>query len=91
MVDLPIERVNRVIRGSDLAYIMLNLKPQFSTPELLKQVMRWKEVKRIDEVYGDIDVILLSRIKDFEGNAVVDKIRHRYKDMLIKTVTLPVE
>ena len=90
-IDLSIERINRVIRGSDLAYIMLTLKPQFSTPELLKEVMRWKEVERIDEVYGDVDVILLSRIKDFEGNAVVDKIRHRFKDMLIKTVTLPVE
>jgi hypothetical protein len=90
-IDLPIEKINRVIRGSDLVYIMLTLKPQFSTPELLKEVMRWKEVERIDEVYGDVDVILLSRIKDLEGNAVVDKIRHRFKDTLIKTVTLPVE
>ena len=70
---------------------MLSLKPQVSTPELLKEVMQWKEVERIDEVYGDVDVILLSRINDFEGNAVVDKIRHRFKDMLIKTVTLPIE
>lgn len=90
-IDLPIETINRVIRGSDLAYIMLSLKPQVSTPELLKEVMQWKEVERIDEVYGDVDVILLSRINDFEGNAVVDKIRHRFKDMLIKTVTLPIE
>jgi isopropylmalate/homocitrate/citramalate synthase len=90
-INLPIERINRIIHSSNHAYIMLNLKPQSSIPELLKEVRRWKEVERIDEVYGDFDVILLSKINDFEGNAVVDKIRHRFKDMLTKTITLPVE
>lgn len=90
-IDLSLERINRVIRGSDLAYILLTLKPQFATPSLLTEVRRWKEVERIDEVYGDVDVILLSRIRDADGNAVVDKIRNKFKDSLLKTVTLPVE
>jgi len=90
-IDLPIEEISRVIRGSDLAYIMLTLKPQFSAPDLIKEVGSWKEVERVDEVYGDVDVIVLSQMKDLDGNAVVDKIRSRFKDILIKTATLPVE
>jgi 2-isopropylmalate synthase len=90
-IELPIEKILRIIKGSDLAYIMLNLKPQVSAQNLLKVVKSWNEVLRIDEVYGDVDVIILSQIKDTDGEPVVDKIRNRFKDILIKTITLPVE
>jgi isopropylmalate/homocitrate/citramalate synthase len=90
-ISIPIERITGVIRGSNYAYIMLSLVPQFPINELVQEVGKWKEVDRIDEVYGDVDVILLSRMKDFEGTDVVDKIRDRFKEVIVKTVTLPVE
>ena len=90
-VSIPIERVTKMIRGSDYVYIMLTLVPQFPAPDLIREVGSWKEVERIDEVYGDTDVVLLSRMKDFDGEEVVDKIRSRFKGAIIKTVTLPVE
>ncbi len=90
-IDLPMEKINRLIRGSDLAYIMLTLKPQFSAPDLLDEVGSWKEVERVDEVYGDVDVVILSQMRDFDGNAVVDKIRNKFREVMVKTVTLPIE
>ena len=40
------------------------------------------EVERIDEVYGNSDIILLSRIKDFKGVNVVEKIRSKFKEII---------
>ena len=90
-VDIPIEKVQKVIRGEEHSYIMLRLLPQFPANELVREVGQWKEVEHVDEVYGDTDVVILTRSKDSEGNAVVDKVRNRFKDAIIKTTTLPVE
>jgi isopropylmalate/homocitrate/citramalate synthase len=90
-INLSMERINSIIKGSDYAYIMLSLKPQFPANELVQEVRRWREVERIDEVYGNVDIILLSRIKDFEGMNVVEKIRSKYKDTIVTIVALPVE
>lgn len=90
-INIPIEKINTIIRGSELAYIMLTLKPQASILEFLKEVGKWKEIEQANEVYGDVDVIILSKMKDRYGNFVVDKIRNRFKDIIIKTITLPIE
>jgi isopropylmalate/homocitrate/citramalate synthase len=90
-ITISIDRINQIIKGSEYAYIMLSLKPQFSAHKLLKEVRSWREVERIDEVYGNFDVILLSQIKDIEGVNVTKKIRRMFKDIIIKVVTLPVE
>ncbi|MDQ1279922.1 MAG: Pyruvate carboxyltransferase protein [Thermoproteota archaeon] len=90
-IKIPIEQVTKKIRGSDRVYIMLTLVPQFPVSELIREVGSWKEVDRIDEVYGDIDLIVLSQIKSFDGEEIVDKIRSRFKGAITKTITLPVE
>lgn len=90
-INIPIEKIAKTIRGSDYAYIMLTLIPQFPASELVREIGKWKEVERIDEVYGDTDVIILSRMKDYQGEAVVDKIRNKFNSAIIKTATLAVE
>ncbi len=90
-LHVPLERISDLIRGSDNVYILLKLKPQFTAINLLHEVQSWKEVERIDEVYGDVDVILVSQMHDINGTAVVDKIREQFKDYLLSTVTLPIE
>jgi len=90
-VNIPIEKVQRVIRGGDYAYIMLKLLPQFPVGKLIREVGSWKEVERIDEIYGDVDVIIFTRLKDANGIDVVDKLRNRFKHVILKTTTLPVE
>jgi hypothetical protein len=90
-IHVPLEKISNLIRGTDNVYILLKLKPQFTAIALLNEVQSWKEVERVDEVYGDVDVILVSQMHDINGIAVVDKIREQYKDHLLSTVTLPIE
>ena len=90
-IHIPLEKISALIRGSDNVYILLKLKPQFTAVNLLNEVQSWKEVERIDEVYGDVDVILVSQMQDIKGTAVVDKIREQFKDHLLSTITLPIE
>jgi isopropylmalate/homocitrate/citramalate synthase len=89
-VDLPIDKVSRVIRGSDFTYILVKMVPQYTTAKMLEELSLWPEIETVDEVYGEADLILLTRLKDASGTDVVDKIRARFKDGIIKTVTLPV-
>jgi len=90
-VEIPIERVRRLIHGNDRVYILLKLRPQFSSNELVEEVESWKGVEHVNEVYGDIDVIILSERVGAEGVEFVDKLRNRFKDAIVSTVTLPVE
>ncbi len=90
-INLSIDRINKIIKGSDYVYIMLSLIPQFHANELIQEISRWGEVVRIDEVYGNVDIILLSRIKDFDDVNVVEKLRKKFKEILVKIVALPVE
>ncbi len=90
-VEIPIEKLQRVIREGDYAYITLKLLPQFQVGELIREVGKWKEVERIDEVYGDCDLIIFARLKDARGVYVTDKIQKRFKHSILKAVTLPTE
>lgn len=90
-VEIPIEQIRRVIHGNDRVYILLKLRPQFPSNEFVEEVGGWKGVEQINEVYGDIDVILLTQRVDASGIELVDRLRNRFKDAILSTVTLPVE
>ncbi len=89
--SIPVERVSKIIRGSDYAYIIMKMVPQSPVPDILEEVRRWPEVDKADEVYGNFDVIVLTRMNDLEGTPVVDKLRTRFRDAILETVTLPLE
>lgn len=90
-VEIPIEKLQRIIREGDCAYIKLKLLPQFQVGELIREVGKWKEVERIDEVYGDCDLIIFARLKDARGVYVIDKIRERFGQSILEAVMLPTE
>jgi isopropylmalate/homocitrate/citramalate synthase len=90
-IEIPIEKIRQVIHGNDRVYILLKLRPQFPSNEIVEEVGDWKEIEQINEVYGDIDVILLGQRVDTNGVEVVDRLRNRFKDAIVNTVTLPVE
>jgi 2-isopropylmalate synthase len=90
-VEIPIEKLQQVIRGGEYAYILLKLTPQFPAQKLIREVGGWVEVERIDEVYGEADIVIFTRFKDSNGVAVVDKLRNKFKDIIVKTTTMAVE
>ncbi|MCJ7632360.1 hypothetical protein MUP77_08200, partial [Candidatus Bathyarchaeota archaeon] len=90
-IEIPIDRIRRMIHGNDRVYILLKLRPQFPSNELIEEVGGWREVEQANEVYGEIDIILLTKRVDVNGIEVVDLLRNRFKDAIINTETLPIE
>jgi len=90
-VPLPVELISKSIRGSEYAYIVINYKPQYNGRTIVDEVTRWEEVVQADEIYGDVDLVILSRLKDLEGRDVVDKIKEKFKDGIVKITTWIVE
>jgi len=90
-LNIPIDKIRHLIHGDDRVYILLKLRPQFPSDKLVEEVSDWSEVEHADEVYGDVDVILLTRRIDSNGVEVLDRIRNRFKDAITNSETLPVE
>jgi 2-isopropylmalate synthase len=91
-VRVPSEDVGKIVYGGkEHVYIHLNLRPQYPAREIIDELYTWPEVVRTDEVYGDIDIVVLAAIRDREGKYTVDKIRERFKDAILKTNTLTIE
>jgi isopropylmalate/homocitrate/citramalate synthase len=90
-VDLPVDDVREMIKGSDYVYVLLSLIPQYPARKLVTEIGGWSEVERVDETYGDVDVVVVSSMWDQDGMPVVDKIRKRFRDAILTTKTLPVE
>lgn len=90
-ISLPIETISKSIRGSDYAYVAINFKPQYDGRSIVDEVATWNEVVQADEVYGDKDLIILTRLKDSEGKDVVQKIQDRFRDEITKITTWIVE
>jgi hypothetical protein len=80
-----------MIHGNDRVYLLLKLRPQFPSNKLIEEVGGWREVEQANEVYGEIDIILLTKRTDVNGIDVVDRLRNRFKDAIINTETLPIE
>ena len=90
-ISLSIEIISKSIRGSDYAYVVINYKPQYNGRTIVDEVTRWKEVVQADEVYGDVDLVILTQLKDSEGKNVVDKIKEKFKDGIVKITSWIVE
>ena len=91
-VRVPSEDVAKLVYGGkEHVYIHLNVRPQYPAREIIDELYNWPEVVRTDEVYGDIDIVVLAAIRDRDGKYTVDKIRERFQDAILKTNTLTLE
>ena len=91
-VRVPSEDVAKIVYGGkEHVYIHLNVRPQYPAREIIDELYNWAEVVRTDEVYGDIDIVVLAAIRDRDGKYTVDKIRERFQDAILKTNTLTLE
>ncbi|KON29778.1 hypothetical protein AC480_02550, partial [miscellaneous Crenarchaeota group archaeon SMTZ1-55] len=91
-VRVPSETVGRILySGREQVYIHINVRPQYPAREIIDELYTWPEVIRTDEVYGDIDIVVLAATRDHQGKYTVDKIRDRFKDAILHTNTLTIE
>ncbi|MEM0444830.1 MAG: hypothetical protein QXO86_06220 [Nitrososphaerota archaeon] len=71
------EDIVRRFFGEERAYILLKLKPQVDTLKLTSELASWEEVDSIDEVYGDVDIVLKGKVR-INGQNLVDKLRSSF-------------
>ncbi len=65
--------------GEERAYVLLKLRPQADASELVQDLATWEEIDYIDEVYGDVDIILKGRVQ-INGVNLVEKLRAKFQD-----------
>ena len=66
------------------AYILLNLDPKYPVREMIREVLGWDEVERVDEVYGDADLVIVARIED----EVIERLRKNFGKAILGMRTL---
>ncbi len=69
------EALNRFFQH-ERAYILLNLNPRYPVRRVLAELSGWDEVEQVDEVYGDVDLVIVARIKP--GESIVEHLRRKF-------------
>lgn len=73
------EELVRRLFGEERAYILLKLRPQADSVRIVGEIATWDEVDYVDEVYGDVDIILKCRLRLDQAN-IVDKLRASFSE-----------
>ncbi|MDG6901364.1 MAG: hypothetical protein JRM80_05320 [Nitrososphaerota archaeon] len=67
--------------GSEKMYILLKLKPQFPAVGLLDSLIEMDEVDSVDEVYGDVDMVVKAHTPPGK-DSVVSVLRRRFSEQV---------
>lgn len=73
---IPPESLRRFF-SEERVYLLLKMKPQIHAPEIVRELMSWDDVDSVDEVYGDVDIIVVGRMRMGSDN-IVERVRHRF-------------
>lgn len=65
--------------GEERAYILLKLRPQADATKMVLDLSTWEEVDSIDEVYGDVDIVVKGRLQ-INGVNLVEKLRSSFHE-----------
>ncbi len=79
-VRVPRQELARFF-GGERVYLLLKLHPQFPAEAIVKAVLEWEGVEGVDEVYGDVDMVIRAHINYGKSN-VVSLLRQRFPDAL---------
>jgi HMGL-like len=79
-VSVPDRELGRYF-GSEKMYILLKLRPQFAAAALLEALIEMDEVDSVDEVYGDVDVVVRAHTPPGK-DSVVSVLRQRFSEQI---------
>jgi len=79
-VSVPEKELGRYF-GSEKMYILLKLKPQFPAAGLLDALTEMDEVDSVDEVYGDVDVVVKAHTPPGK-DSVVSVLRQQFSEQI---------
>jgi len=67
--------------GEERAYILIKLRPQADASMIVEEVAGWEEVDSVDEVYGDVDLIVKGRVV-IGGESIIERLRARFSEVI---------
>ncbi|MCS6787700.1 MAG: Lrp/AsnC ligand binding domain-containing protein, partial [Aigarchaeota archaeon] len=68
------EDLLRAYFGIEKVYIMVKLRPQSDVSRVVSEVSGWQDVEAVDEVYGDMDLVIVGRAASGPNN-LVERVR----------------
>ncbi len=94
-IDVPTERVSKLIYGEDIVHIYVKLKGQPSRTELEEmalQLYNWG-AREVDHLYGapNMDMEIKSPMRGRNGTPIVDMFRQRYSNLIDSTLTATID
>ncbi|MEM4281658.1 MAG: hypothetical protein QW470_04080 [Candidatus Caldarchaeum sp.] len=77
-VDVTPETFERFVKR-ERAYLLAKLDPQYDVDKILRELAAWDDVESVDEVYGDVDVVVVGRLSLLKDN-FVERFRTMFAD-----------
>jgi len=71
------EKSVRSLFGEERVYVLVKVRPQADTSRIVNEILSWDDVDSVDEVYGDMDLVVTGRIKIGSDN-LVERMRRLY-------------
>jgi len=62
-------------------YILIKLMPQYPVHEMLRRLWEWDEVESVDEVYGEVDMVVKAQLTQDKEN-IVARIKQDFSDAI---------
>jgi len=76
----PIDRIEKIVKG-ERAYLLVKLNTRYDPSEVLRELSGWDDVEFFDEVYGDVDLVVVGQLRLNHDNFV-----ERFKNMFSSMV-----
>ncbi len=88
-VEVPRQEIANLF-GVQRVYVLMKLRPQSQAARIAGAVAKWADVETVDEVYGELDMVIRARLRDGKEN-VVSELRTAYADDIVELRTLLTE
>ncbi|MDW8083731.1 MAG: hypothetical protein RMI49_00810 [Candidatus Caldarchaeum sp.] len=79
-VEVSREKILRYLSGEKV-YILAKLNPRYDPAKIYETLCSWEDVETVDEVYGDVDLVVVGRMKLSQDN-VVERFKDRFAEAI---------
>lgn len=88
-VDIPRQEIASLFGGQEV-YVLMKLRPQSPAARIAGEVANWSDVEAVDEVYGELDMVVRARLRRGKENVVSD-LKRDYSDHIVEMRVLLTE
>lgn len=71
------ENLLRTYFGIEKVYVLVKLRPQSDASRIIEEVASWQDVEAVDEVYGDMDLVIVGKVTAGPNN-LIDRVRRTF-------------